>query len=204
MNEKTESLGTCCLCETDRNVRNILALPKKSPTPGTGWGCAVCDLPADGAMAVVCDDCLKLIEGGARPKFACRGTAGVDGRVRIEELTGEHAHDQEKHHEDARRRTGFALGGHDFEALCQTVTQVEIDGVLALQLLGALQLVARHPNFRGPTAIGCLSFARFLQEQISVTPNLAKICAAGWLSKHDQPVIEVPENQSRIILPEGR
>lgn len=204
MNEEPlKSLGTCCLCETDKEVRNILSLPKKSPTPGAGWGCMICELPPDGAMAVVCDACLEQIRAGvAQPKLACRGEAATGGRIPIEELQGEHAHVMARHVEYMKQRTGFALGGEDIEALGQTVLQVEIDGVMALQLLGALQLVARHPNFQGPTAVAVIEFARFLQGEISTTPSLAAIAAEGWLVEHDQPVIEVPEpNRKRIIVP---
>lgn len=38
----------------------LLSLQKKSPTPGRGWGCVVCGLPADGAMAAVCNACFEL------------------------------------------------------------------------------------------------------------------------------------------------
>ncbi|WP_138500945.1 hypothetical protein [Nostoc sp. PA-18-2419] len=37
-------------------------LPKKAPVLGTGWGCLVCGLPSDGAVAVACDDCLALMD----------------------------------------------------------------------------------------------------------------------------------------------
>lgn len=87
-------LGPCCVCETLIGVRNILMLGQKSPTPGHGWGCVQCGLPADGASAVVCDMCLE------KPlKFACSGYPGIDGRIPIEELSGEMEHDYPKHPE---------------------------------------------------------------------------------------------------------
>ena len=54
-------VGACCACgRSDREVRNIIALAFRAPVPGTGWGCVVCGLPSDGAIAVVCDQCLEL------------------------------------------------------------------------------------------------------------------------------------------------
>jgi NMD protein affecting ribosome stability and mRNA decay len=42
------------------------------PTPGRGWGCVVCGVPSDGAVAVLCDACverkvqpIRIIEGDA-------------------------------------------------------------------------------------------------------------------------------------------
>lgn len=56
-----EDYGPCCICELiTPSVNNFICLDRRAPIPGTGWGCLVCDLPADGALAVVCDDCLKL------------------------------------------------------------------------------------------------------------------------------------------------
>lgn len=88
------NLGPCCVCETTKGVRNIINLDQKSPTPGRGWGCFACGLPADGANAVVCDACLE------KPlRFACSGYPAEDGRVPIEQLAGRHEHDYMKHPE---------------------------------------------------------------------------------------------------------
>jgi hypothetical protein len=32
----------------------------RAPFQGKGWGCFVCGLSSDGAMAVICDDCLTI------------------------------------------------------------------------------------------------------------------------------------------------
>jgi len=32
-------------------------LPYRAPVRGTGWGCLVCKIPNDGAIAVVCETC---------------------------------------------------------------------------------------------------------------------------------------------------
>ena len=56
--EGDPDLGECCVCrQAGHTVRNIVMLGFKAPVPGTGWGCAVCGLPANGALAVVCDRC---------------------------------------------------------------------------------------------------------------------------------------------------
>lgn len=52
--------GPCCACgKDDDTVRNICTLPYKASVPGTGWGCVVCGLPPDGAVTVLCDDCVE-------------------------------------------------------------------------------------------------------------------------------------------------
>lgn len=79
-------LGACCACGGSENVRNIICLNRKGPTPGKGWGCFVCGLPQDGAVAVLCDDCL---EWGAKIRFVCIGYPASDGRMPIEELPDE-------------------------------------------------------------------------------------------------------------------
>lgn len=94
------TLGACCNCETLEGVRNIGCVNKKAPVPGKGWGCIVCDLPADGATVVLCDACAKSLRASkADPRFACRGYPASDGRVPFSELTGEHKHDLSKHPE---------------------------------------------------------------------------------------------------------
>ena len=53
-------LGMCCACRlAGPTVRNIMMIPFRAPVPGKGWGCLVCRLPSDGAVAVVCDACLE-------------------------------------------------------------------------------------------------------------------------------------------------
>jgi len=91
MNDGTEpggqhDLGACCICETHYGVTNILMIARRSPIPGRGWGCVVCDLPQDGAVAVLCDGCRELVEAGSNPIFVCRGWPATDGRVRYSDL----------------------------------------------------------------------------------------------------------------------
>ena len=96
---RADSLGPCCMCEGTVDVRNIISLHRKSPTPGRGWGCVQCGLPPDGAIAVLCDRCLALTENGEPLNFACKGYPATDGRVPIMSLHGEHDHDFSRHPE---------------------------------------------------------------------------------------------------------
>jgi hypothetical protein len=80
----TPSLGPCCNCGTTENVRNIVMLARRAPTPGSGWGCVVCGLPSDGAVAVMCDDCLEQ-----EPRAVCDGYPVAGKRVPIEQLAAE-------------------------------------------------------------------------------------------------------------------
>lgn len=101
-----ESLGNCCACGREDGVRNIHMLPRLAPIPGRGWGCVVCGLPLDGAIAVVCDPCHEE----RRPLlFACFGYPAANDRVPIEDLAGKHEHRMELHLElegAIRRRRG--------------------------------------------------------------------------------------------------
>ena len=53
------NLGTCCVCRRTIDVVNIVNLPYKTFIPGTGWGNVEYNLPADGAVAVVCNSCIE-------------------------------------------------------------------------------------------------------------------------------------------------
>lgn len=100
MSETLPPLGPCCICGSMKRVRTFCHLDRKCPTPGRGWGCLVCNLPPDGAIAVVCDSCIKSADGGPLPlKFACRGYPATDGRIPASELQGSHQHDLSFHPE---------------------------------------------------------------------------------------------------------
>ena len=103
--EQEPNLGTCCICGTDRGVRNIMMLHVKNQVPGHGWGCVICNLPPDGASAILCDPCFELFQvyGETLLKFACRGYPATEGRVPIEELSVPHEHDLSFHHDDRTR-----------------------------------------------------------------------------------------------------
>lgn len=192
--EPTETLGPCCICETVEGVRTIVNLPVKCPTPGRGWGCVVCNLPSDGAVSVVCDACVERLERGEKPKFACKGYPAVDGRVLVAELKGMQVHDKSKHAEFNARPV--LLTGLDAAALNQLEIGLRLNGFQALQILGAVQLVCRHPDLP-QSFIECVAqFGQSLQEHISVTPNLAALATAGWEEIHDVRVVE-----PSIIIP---
>lgn len=80
-------LGPCCVCETEAGVHNIIMLDRQAVMSGHGWGCLVCGLASDGAMAVLCDPCLKAWQAdNSILKIACRGYPAKDGRVAIDVL----------------------------------------------------------------------------------------------------------------------
>jgi hypothetical protein len=94
----TTSLGGCCICRTYVGVSTIVMLSRRAPVPGTGWGCAVCGLPSDGAVAVLCDGCMEFVEAGALPVYVCEGYAGEDRRALHSSLSPEpFEHDDEAH-----------------------------------------------------------------------------------------------------------
>jgi hypothetical protein len=93
--------GPCCHCEKrDRTVVNIVLLPLKA-LPGTnGWGCVVCDLPMEGAYAIICDACVDVPKVVENLKFAVLGDIGKGQRIPISSLIfGAHQHDHSKHPE---------------------------------------------------------------------------------------------------------
>jgi hypothetical protein len=96
---KPPGLGSCCACGTLEGVRSIMMLDRRGPTPGRGWGCAVCSLPWDGAIAVLCDRCAV----GDKPiRFVCRGYPGTDGRIPVEGFRNEpFGHDEAAHRSEA-------------------------------------------------------------------------------------------------------
>jgi len=55
------NLGLCCECGSELEVRNVIFINKRLPEKyqGLGWGCLICNLPADGAVVVLCENCFK-------------------------------------------------------------------------------------------------------------------------------------------------
>jgi hypothetical protein len=75
-------------------------LPRCAPVPGTGWGCLVCGLAADGAVYVACDRCVQT---NARAREVVHGFASAKARVAIESLSAEpFEHRPDFHHSDVR------------------------------------------------------------------------------------------------------
>ena len=98
------SLGSCCGCETTEAVHTIAMLPYRNKVPGHGWGCVVCHLPSDGAVAVLCDSCADAAHHrgiDAVLRFACRGYAAEDGRAPIEKFQEPFVHDTSVDHDAA-------------------------------------------------------------------------------------------------------
>lgn len=91
-----QTLGACCACEQPVPARNIKRLELKAPVAGTGWGCKVCKLPRDGALAVLCDECAAK---DAVPVLAVLGYANRGERVAVTELSEVQAHDWTLHKE---------------------------------------------------------------------------------------------------------
>jgi hypothetical protein len=98
MNDEPK-LGPCCICETTEGVHAIIMLNQRAPVPGHGWGCVQCDLPWDGAVAVLCDPCCEGYQAGTTAlRFACRGYPATDGRIPIDKLPPpDFDHDHAKH-----------------------------------------------------------------------------------------------------------
>lgn len=75
--------GTCCACGGHADLATFLMLPFRAPVPGTGWGCVVCGLPPDGAIAAICDECAGPIASTRQApglKYVCLGRP-LAGRV---------------------------------------------------------------------------------------------------------------------------
>ena len=89
--------GPCCACGShDKSARNIICLHKKAPLFAIGWGCLICGLSSDGAIAVVCDDCLH---DGIEILYACASYADRPDRIPISQLSGTHDHNPRFHTE---------------------------------------------------------------------------------------------------------
>jgi len=96
----TPYAGICCNCgEIKPDVRNFVQIEKRAPEPGKGWGCLVCHVPADGAMAVLCDTCMEQVIDGAAIQYVCAGYPGENKRVPMSEVTERFGHDMRYHPE---------------------------------------------------------------------------------------------------------
>ena len=83
------------MCGGTDAVHNIIMLSRRGVVPGHGWGCVLCDLPADGAAYVCCDSCL---DHDVPPREVVRGYAASGEREPIEALAPEpFEHDFARH-----------------------------------------------------------------------------------------------------------
>lgn len=93
----------CCACgEIKTPCRTLVTIARKSPTPGKGWGCVVCKLPFDGALAVICDPCageLGKDDPTIELRWALAGGVDNDERIPLDKLDGTHGHDARYHPE---------------------------------------------------------------------------------------------------------
>lgn len=88
----------CCICSAVVVCRNLLMIPKLAPVPGTGWGCAVCGLDPDGAIAAVCDKCVTSYADPYQVlKLACYGFPLGQDRIAVGRLVGTFQHDMTRH-----------------------------------------------------------------------------------------------------------
>jgi hypothetical protein len=92
--------GVCCSCR-DRRATGFVMLRLRAPVPRTGWGCLVCHLPQNGAVAALCDQC------GADPKAeirdVCFGAAITKRRAPIETCTKAFDHNIKLHAKHERQ-----------------------------------------------------------------------------------------------------
>lgn len=96
MSDNFVVFGPCCACGQVLPLTTILLLDKLAPTPEQGWGCVQCDLPMNGAIALVCEQCVGNL---ADVRYACAGYPTNPARVPLERLSGEHKHDLSRHPE---------------------------------------------------------------------------------------------------------
>jgi hypothetical protein len=76
--------GWCCACEGEISPSNpiVVFLPFQAPEGFRGWGCMACHLPARGAIAVMCQDCVAAEKV---PRFVATGVnVGDNMRVSLE------------------------------------------------------------------------------------------------------------------------
>jgi len=104
LNDDDAPYGPCCRCGGRDRVRYAVPLPWRAPEAGFGWGCVVCDLGPDGALAMMCTGCAQEFVGMAVEQVAelltqvCAGDLSQGKRVPIEELSREpFEHDVARH-----------------------------------------------------------------------------------------------------------
>ncbi len=89
----------CCACAQVKTSRNIIMLNQKALTAGKGWGCVVCGLAQDGAIAVICDDC--AVVGEPVIQFVVDGYLDDGKQIPIEELPWiPHEHNMALHQDE--------------------------------------------------------------------------------------------------------
>ena len=198
---------TCCVCGAQEKSdvgkqSNWTALELGAGDTKAVFYVCPNELPGPGGKVAEFELAYKRVLGVAMEKFkAATGVAVVERKCRVCGCTqnapcivdGTPCHwvaeDLCSSCVGAAVRAGLKLNDRDLRHLSQVLPfDARMDGVSAFQLLGALQLVCRHPSFTGPSRETAERFARRLQERVSVTENLAVIAAAGWLPQADVPL----------------
>ena len=92
-----EDYGSCCICESKTDVRNIIQLDYKVALE-SGWGCVQCGLPAEGAVAIVCDGCIERYSDNIEGKIIYLMDGG-QRRIAVPPVEGciIHEHDLSRH-----------------------------------------------------------------------------------------------------------
>ena len=97
-----DNYGMCCVCEAPNADPNFFQMDYKVPeTVETKWGCLKCGLPIEGAIAVVCDGCLRKHGPDAIDDHIKFLMDGRDRRIPVPppEERIPHDHDYTKHPE---------------------------------------------------------------------------------------------------------
>jgi hypothetical protein len=102
--------GACCACRRLRELSYVIEVEQLAPRPGRGWDCRRCGLPADGALAAICEECARTRR---QIRDVCQSWVWEEGRVARGRLRGRFAH--KPAHRRARRRQP-AIGGGAEEA----------------------------------------------------------------------------------------
>jgi hypothetical protein len=168
MEPDVHDLGPCCICEGP-GATVIVALTARSPT-GHGWGCLQCGLPCTGAMAVICEGCAAHYPPAEQwhleldLRFACRGYPASEGRIRFEDLRGEHVHIPSKHPDEVPQIPPLTVAASDarFEddkepgrgCFCSRCGQTIYEGTVAIRAWPehetfAYQRCRKAPPFEG-------------------------------------------------------
>jgi hypothetical protein len=117
-----------------------MCLSKRSPY-GFGWGCAQCHLPAEGAIVVLCDECL---DAEAPIREVIKGPAEQGERLPYEEIANweDFEHDLSQHPEECNDsddwdpvvmtdpETGEAIRDSELSAIVERVQQQHRQGQL--------------------------------------------------------------------------
>jgi len=87
-----DKIGRCCVCLRDHHegvtITGMIFINNVGPSEAHGtessWGCHICGLPPLGAVAVICDECEKVlksapVKGGFR--YLCAGPLADDIRI---------------------------------------------------------------------------------------------------------------------------